>query len=418
MKVMAATILLSLTGTALADLGPSQTVDEMCNTADLVIEGTWDGNGAVKIEKVYKESNSAGSGEQVQVPALKRLSLHSRDWGLDGNEEAPLDPGIEAKPKPIPAKTAVLFLTRIGGTHEQWEPIGLCGTDNVVGSRGVFWLVGDEVFGYEQRMNPGPLSLCKGRAGDHPLTLWSIPPDGNSLRRLIGIGLRNSAQWRVAMAMTDPNAKAGALARFLLPRTLPTADTGTFPYRTGTELASLRGAGLKAVLAVLKDVRDGDPGLGVDTALIAATHVFQKLEGDGDTLSGAIPVLRRLAERPRQAYPRFLLEALKAAGDANAPALIAGLLKHADPNVRMDAAFALVTEKEVGYFDHIAAILPKEIKPDQAGHVARILCLLHELDPARAKAIIESVVDAPALRDYWRGIPGAREPRPPPGEDF
>jgi hypothetical protein len=67
-----------------ARMAPYHSVDEMCNMADIIVEGTYLGGDKVKVEQVYKVSKESKlEGEIINV---EQLGKHNRKYGFRPGE--------------------------------------------------------------------------------------------------------------------------------------------------------------------------------------------------------------------------------------------------------------------------------------------------------------------------------------------
>jgi hypothetical protein len=193
-------VLLAAACPARADSFPWDSVDKMCDEAEVIVEGEWLGKNLVRIDKVLKAPESFKKDtKEIEVGYLDK---HDRNVDRLGR----LKEG-----QPIKTKQLVLFLEK--DRQGSWRSRHTIDVDGTCGSCGLFWFDDDACYGYAQFDNPGPYVLFKGGG--------RVPKNIAALRAEIAAGLENSRRWRAVLAVKNPQEKAKALAAYLLPRTSP-----------------------------------------------------------------------------------------------------------------------------------------------------------------------------------------------------
>jgi hypothetical protein len=181
---------------------PSNTVQSMCFTADLIVAGTHVGNGKVRVDHVFYAS--APTSEMIKTVDTPSIPKHSKTIGeiFVTGEDVP----------PITTKRLVLFL--VEGKDGKFEPINMVGT----GSQGLFWYDNGACYGYTQIINPGPYCLVRSKAG---APRGRIPHGRDAMWDEIKIGLEQRSRWEAIEATENPAARARQMAAYLLPHTAP-----------------------------------------------------------------------------------------------------------------------------------------------------------------------------------------------------
>ena len=322
-KVVSLATLVAILGyqaTLLADMLPSYSVDEMCDMADLIVEGDWLGNDAIRIDRIYKGASFLEGG--ARTVAVSRLGAHSKvPWH-----------GANVGEGPLRANRAVLFLDRDKTTGE-WRSIST-DADNefgFCGSCGLFWVDGTAAYGYEQSRNPGPYEIVSAsRRGGR------VPKSAEALRADIESGLANSREWRRSLALPGRVEKARALARYLLKSTSPPGDKGSYLYAVRRPLASL---GEDAIPSLIRVLRTAPAGERLDPTVLILYDI-------GPAAAQAIPDLIDLLPGPERAFTGYVLSALGATGDPTALPALEGYIKSNDERLASDATKAIAMLKD------------------------------------------------------------------------
>jgi len=365
-------------GAARADEFPMTPVDRMCDEAELIIEGEYLGNNKVRIARIHRQSAELPEGtKEITIHLLdKHDRLVERTWDKKGT--------------PLATRQLVVFLAK---GKEGWQALHTIDAEGACGSCGLFWFDDDACYGYSQWMNPGPYALYKGQVGG-----GRVPKDVAALRKEIAAGLENSRRWRAALAIKDPGEKARALTAYLLPRTSPQGDKGTYLWASREPLRELGGDAVPALLDVLKDARPDDQ---LDAAVLSLYDL-------GPKAKSAVPLLCKLLGAPKQATADYVLSALETAGDPQAIEHVRPVLKNRVFSVAVRAAQTLAALKDKESFDQMAALVPEKAEKSQQYYLRDLLNALHRLDPERARPIILKAAEQPALSDLRDQIDGLK----------
>lgn len=285
---------------ALGESFPHYTIDMMCDKAELIVAGTYQGNNNVEVDDILKASpRGEPQGQGIEVA---RLDEHSRE----------LFSGFQKTGKRVTTDRLVLFL-EFDEEQEQWQSIATIGEANTVGSCGLFWVEGKQCFSYGQFMNPGPFVLVD-KDGPHSRVSESY----EALLKQVEIGLANSTEWRKSLAIEDPAARADALARYLLQSTAPYGDQGSYMSAVRKPLAELGSVAVPAVLSALDASKHDDR---LNTAVLVIYDI-------GPPAIEAVPKLRDLLDEADSKVAKYyLLVAMASTGD---PSVEADIQKYSD----------------------------------------------------------------------------------------
>lgn len=367
-------------GTARADSFPEPSVDEMCDEAELIIEGVYLGENTVEITRVHKKSRRLKDGtRRIKVA---RLDEHSRSLQMWRRED---------KGEGIETKKLVLFLAP---GLDGWESLHTITDGGLCGSCGLYWFDKTTCYGYAQSMNPGPYMLLSAKGAR-----WRIPENIEALRSDIKTGLANSRRWRSVLAIEDPKKKARALAKYLLTRTSPEGDKGTFLYAVREPMRKLGEHAVPVLVEVLEDARPEEK----------LNDVVLILYDIGPEARAAVPHLCKLLDSPEQAYTGYVLSALRTAGDPRAVEPVRPFLRHKEFRVAVRAAEVLAVLKDHDSFDKMAALVPVKAKRKDQFRIYELLNALHELDAKRAKSIIDKAVKNPIIAECKHHIKGLKD---------
>ena len=359
---------------ACAEVRPQWSVDQLCARAELIIEGEALGNDVVRITKVHKRSKHLLRG----LTSLRVDELDSLPRSLWKNRR----PRSSEEPTPtterISTRTLVLF-ANFDPQRKLWRTVD--------GMPSVFWVDDITCYGYVQIL-VGGYELVS--ASDEPRGAFKkVPASLATLRSQIAGGLENARRWQRALALRDPDEKAEALSRYLLARTSPPGDRGTYRFAVRAPMGALKSHAVGALLRVLRSLRPGDD----------PNEVVLILYDLGPLARSAVPSLCRLLKQPGHTNEGYVVAALRTAGDRRAISCVHPLLRHADLSIVAETATTLAALKDRKAFDDVAASIPNEILGSRApSEVRDILIALHALDDERAKPIIERVTADPAMR--------------------
>lgn len=314
---MALIAALTLQGLVQAEDFPHDTVDAMCDEAEVILEGVWLGDNRVKIDRVHKPSPLLK--EESGAVEVSQLNEHSRTVG----------DGFDLAKTPLETKKLVLFLVREKKTGK-WESIATINREGQCGSCGLFWFDDATCYGYQQVMNPGPYVLMTAKHSEN-FDPNRIPKTIQALRKEIEIGLANSREWRRSLAIEDPTQRAQSLARYLLKSSTPKGDKGTYREAVRKPLAALGKDAVPVLIQILRTAPDGER---LDTTVLCLYDI-------GPPAAQALPELHALLTQPDRAFTGYVLSALGSTGDARAVGDLEQYAKSNDERLAKDAKEAL-----------------------------------------------------------------------------
>jgi len=307
-----------LQANAWADTFPHLSIDDMCDRADLIVEGTDLGKNKIRINKVLKESPFLP--KDSRIVEVMELERHNRKlWS-----------GIPDNTSEIATRKFVLFLVYQKETGK-WKSLSNAEESGKWGSCGLFWFDRSTCYGYAQMSNPGPYELVTAEYAE-----GRIPETIEDLRIAIRTGLANSREWRRSLAIVDPVEKARALARYLLKSTSPKGDKGTYQHRVRKPLAAL---GRSAVPVLIDVLRNRPRGEKLDGVVLVLYDI-------GPPAAEAVPELRSLLTEPERAFTGYVLSALGSTGDPRAVPDLEKYLQSDDERLAKDAKKALARLRE------------------------------------------------------------------------
>jgi hypothetical protein len=356
---------------------PFKTVQAMCFTADLIVAGTHLGNGKVYVDHVFYVS--APTTKTIKIVNIPTIPKHSKiiDETFVRGKHGP----------PISTKRLVLFL--VEGKDRRFEPINVIGK----GSQGLFWYDDGACYGYFQIENPGPYCLVRSKPGDFR---GRIPHGQSAMWEEIKIGLEQRRRWEVIQAMKDPAERARQMAAYLLPHTAPKGYADSVNLRK-----AIREIGPEAVPALVEVLETAKQRDKLRTTVLALYDIGST---SPETLRPAVPALCKLLANPGPNSPYYILSPLKAAADPQAIPHVRPMLQHKSKQVRGQAARALAAMRDRESFDPIAALIENPPNPkDRLGYTLELARSLFELDPVRARPIIEQIETNPGnagLHDF------------------
>jgi len=306
-------VVCGLVSTLQADSFPGYSVDQMCDMADLIIEGTYLGKNRIRINKILKATPLLA--KDTKVVDVVKLDQHSRSVGFP----------LQKDSKAITTKDLVVFLVfkKEAGT---WTSIATIDADGNCGSCGLLWYDASTCYGYVQIMNPGPFVLVSAKENE-----WRIPKNVADLRADIKTGLANSREWRRSLAIKDPGKKAQALARYLLKGTTPKGDKGTYLYYVREPMAAL---GKEAVPTLIKILKTAPAEEKLNEVVLVLYDI-------GPAARPALSELTKLLAKPDRVSTSYVLSALGATGDPRAIPDLEKYSKSEDKGLAKDAEDAL-----------------------------------------------------------------------------
>ena len=349
-----------LKGNVWADMFPMYSVDWMCDKADVIIECTYLANNVASIDKVYKTSELLKKDDATIE--VKQLSQHSKIlWN-----------GFNKTGNAIKTQKIVLFLNR-KITSDVWESIATIDDEGSCGSCGLFWFDDLTCYGYRQARNPGPYVLMPATSDRQ-----RIPKTINALRKDIETGLVNSTAWRAALAINNPTDKARALSQYLIRRTAPQGDKGTYLFAVREPMRKLGKDAFPALMDILQNTLPEDD---LNETILILFDI-------GIEARPASPYLCKLLSAPKQVHTTYVLSALESIRDKNAIPFVRPLLKHADFATAVKAAEVLSAMNDKESVEEIISLVLRQPKEQDKYAIRDLLNALYALDQDRAMPII------------------------------
>ncbi len=371
-----------LCGPALVQGGllPFRTVQNMCFTADLIVAGVHLGNGKVRVDHVfYVSAPRTEKIKTVYIPSIPKHSKVINEIFVRGEDV-----------QPISTKRLVLFLVK--GKDGRFEPINVVGK----GSQGLFWYDKGACYGYTQPMNPGPYCLERSKAG---APRGRIPHSRDAMWNEIKIGLEQRRRWEAIEAIEDPAARARQMAAYLLPHTAPEGYSDAVDLRK-----AIRKIGPEAVPALVEVLEKARAEDNLNTTVLTLYDIGCTSR---EALRPAVPALCKLLANPGPNSPYYILSPLTAAADPRAILHVRPMLRHKSKQVCGQAARALAAMKDRESFDLIVALIEDPPKPkDLLGYTLDLARSLFELDPVRARSIIQQIESNPGNAGLHQFIAG------------
>ncbi len=341
----------------------------MCHESDAVVEGRIQSGDELRVEHVYKDARSViQKGGTIRITGLDK---HDRVVGrrMDGTGGTRLD------------TTHVVAFLRYDARTKRWTPVAPWDSAGrgLQGSSGIYWADGGRLYHYDQAENPGPTYLIESQS----------PASVAELRRAIQVGLSKSKQFRAALALEDPEAKAVALAQYLIPRGPRRGRDSTFRYRVRKPMRSL---GSHAVSALMKE-------LGKHSHREDLREVLVILYDLGPAATPAARQLISLLDKHEfHSNHSYAISALRRIGDRSAIPALRRVFERGGIGRAAEAAEALAALGDVESFVRIAQRLPQDPVPGDCWKIAQLLEALHTLDASKARVHVERFVDHPAMK--------------------
>ena len=282
-------------------------------------------------------------------------------------------PRNESPEKALKTRRLICFLERKGVAWYSMSALG-------AGSSGLVWIEAGKCFRYEQIMNPGPLVLM---AYHHYAT-------EKLLRDEILRGIADRKAWEETLGIVHPEEKAIILSSYLLARTSPEDDRGTYRQRVRQVLPKL---GRNAVGELIELLRTAQPGDQLGEAILVLNDL-------GTMARPAVPHLLPLLKQPGQVHPVRVLGALGRIGDASVAPQVLPFLGNKELEVRAEAAKTLASFRYQDAAPAIAGALPKVVAEGGVYHVYAMLAALKELDSRRAGELTRKYIDQPAMKHF------------------
>lgn len=368
---------------------PYDSVQQMCMTSDLIVAGEKVDDTKVRVTEVFYGPD----GTPKEEDTIEVLSIPDHTRLLGGTSNGTSHPKIEIE-------TNRVFLFMLRSKEGQFAPIHFRGP----GSQGLFWWDEKNCYGYEQKMNPGPYMLFSSGKGH-----GRIPVGPEAMRKQIAEGLEQRHRWEGIKALKDPRERAQQMAAYLLPRTAPKGYDRSLNLR---QEISIMGA--DAVPAVTEVLEKAQPDDRLNDAVLILYDIGCDKAAGPEVIRPAVPALCKLLKNLGKTSLYYLLCPLTVAGDPRAIPHVRPMLKSEDRQVRAQAARALAAMKDVESFGVIAGLFDNPPDPkDQTGYTLEIAKSLFELDPKRARPIIQRIEAAPGnegLHNFIQGysLPDAR----------
>jgi hypothetical protein len=356
-------------------------IDEKCNSADLIIEGIYLGNDMVQVDKIYKNSPKLESG--ASKIKINLLDKHDRAIGKLFN---PQNENIKA--------THLVVFLKYSDMTSTWESFATIDINGVYGSSGLFWFDNSTCYGYLQIWNPGPYCLISGDGNRIPKTI-------EDMREQIKIGLEkleNAKNWADTLAIQDPLEKARALSKYLLKSTAPKNDKGTYLYYVHDIILKIGKIAAPVVVAILENAQEDDN----------LNETVRILRGFGPDAKPAVPFLCKLLGSLKRANPNYISWALQAINDPAAVPLVRPFIKHENFETAVCTCQVLAFFKYAQSFDNMAALVPTDPNTKGNNLLNDLLNALYDLDPERAKPIIKKTSELPGLKDWHFRLKGLK----------
>lgn len=360
--------LLWATASAEGRLLPHETIQQMCFTSDLIIDGAHIGYGKVHVNHIfYKSMPTIVRPKTIYVYSITKHSRIVDEIFMKGKDVPP-----------ITTNRLVLFL--IKSKDGRLQPVDMIGN----GSQGLFWYDDKMCYGYEQVINPGPYCLVASK----PRGSGRIPKDKNAMWKEIKIGLEQRIRWEAIEMIKDPNERARQMATYLLPDTAPEGYAQSVDLRR-----AIRKIGAAAVPALVEVLEKAKPEDRLNTTVLTLYDIGHI---HPDALRPVVSALCKLLSNPGSNSLYYILSPLTAARDQRAILYVRPMLKHKDKQVRGQAARALAAMKDQKSFNEIAILIEESNNPDdRLNYTLELARSLFELDPNRARPIIEHVESVP-----------------------
>ncbi len=352
-----------------AELHMQLRVGEMCNEAQVVLEGEYLGGDRVNVVRVYKTNVILS--DVVIVPGLQKeekpLSTKRLFLFLGFGEECSFQPSQESCFNDV-----VKNIT--SGTLTPLRQIDKGGSD------GVIWFDDTCCYRYRQAMNPGPLALFP----DFKNYETGEKNSAADVRTEIETGLKESLVWNRASSLTSAYDRTRLMCRFLLQSTSPTPENLRYyqwfaVWHTDWDATGEFAGPYLAELLINADPKESVHEIVRVLGFIGAPHSASAVHSLGALLSGD----------PERAHPEWVIEAI---ADAQDPAGITYLLPQLDSDksyIAAEAGIALCRLKAVEHFDRICKVLSVNSKTWFDGKYLEQLEALYQLDPVRARPVIE-----------------------------
>ena len=335
-------------------------VHRLCGEADAIVLGERIGAARVRVDEWLRPP----AGGRIPPPEIEIA-------GLEDHLRRVTRRGRERTHESLKTQRLLCFLERKGAAWYSMIPL-------TTGSSGLIWIESPHCYRYRQIGDPGPCILTPDRDC----------PTETQLRKQVAKGLADRRAWEDALRISHPEEKAIVLASYLLTRTSPEREQGTFLPRVRQFLPQLGSAAVREVVEILRTARPGDR---LDEAVLVLNDL-------GPAARPAVPLLLPLLKRPGQVHPARVLAALGRIGDATVAHEVLPLLAHEELQVRCEAAKALAAFRYEDAAIQIAECLPEQVQEEDAYYLYSTLIALMDLDAGRAAQLTKRYIDLPAMK--------------------
>ncbi len=368
-----------------AEILPYASINAMSMTGDLIVVGSYEGDGKLNVEQVlWPEETEIKPGAVLNIPALAQ---HSRK-AIELHDLKEPVPEIETKKMVLFAKDDK------GGMPVPFHHIG-------AGSMGVIWFDDKRCYGYTQIFD-GNYTLTASGEG-----VEDVPKDKLALFNEIETGFKERHLWEDIKAIREPGRRALAMASFYARATRP---EGTFH---GAHLiVELKKIGLPAIPAIADTVEQLEPDEELwELASVLQSIVFPQPEKErARHLQPVVAPIIKWLEANKKSHPYGALEIVHLAADPKAIKVTRPYLEHESRDVVGIAASALAAMKDVESFERIAELLEKSEDVGLSTTELAFGTALFELDPKRARPLILKATERVGNGALSGSIPGLTTP--------
>tara|TARA_B100001093_G_scaffold359605_1_gene344293 strand:+ start:6859 stop:8019 length:1161 start_codon:yes stop_codon:yes gene_type:complete len=343
---------------------------EMCAEAHSIVIGERVGSSKVRVEEWLMEPpDGHKAGQFIEI------------IGLEKNQKVVVVPGLAQKAQGpvswrVKSQRLMCFLVEKGG---RWQAMA----QGEAGSSGLVWIEEGRCYVYQQiKDQDGP-----GHTAYSLVASRFCQTEAQLLAR-VRQGLGDRKKWEEVLAIENPEEQAIVLCSYLLRRTSPESEYGTYRKRVRTLLSSLGEYAVGELVILLRNATEGDK---LDEAVLI-------LKDLGSLAKPAVLDIVQLLQNPGSVDSAIAIEALGRIGDATvAPHLLAFLTDTLA--VRAEVAGAMA---QFGYRDSIKLLekaLPDSdaVNAEDAHHIYTMLQALHELGSEEAPRLTANYLRVPAM---------------------
>ncbi len=343
---------------------------EMCAEAHSIVIGERVGSSKVRVEEWLMEPpDGHKAGQFIEI------------IGLEKNQKVVVVPGLAQKAQGpvswrVKSQRLMCFLVEKGG---RWQAMA----QGEAGSSGLVWIEEGRCYVYQQiKDQDGP-----GHTAYSLVSSRFCQTEAQLLAR-VRQGLGDRKKWEEVLAIENPEEQAIVLCSYLLRRTSPESEYGTYRKRVRTLLSSLGEYAVGELVILLRNATEGDK---LDEAVLI-------LKDLGSLAKPAVLDIVQLLQNPGSVDSAIAIEALGRIGDATvAPHLLAFLTDTLA--VRAEVAGAMA---QFGYRDSIKLLekaLPDSdaVNAEDAHHIYTMLQALHELGSEEAPRLTANYLRVPAM---------------------